>query len=150
MRPSQIAAFVLAQPLLFSAWTLPAQTLAEPVQTLAESEQPTLRTSANLVVVDVVATDHDRPVLGLDKSAFHILEDGKEQTISSFEAHEPAAAPPAFKVQALPPNTWTNLPVYPPSSAVNVLLLDGLNTQLSDQMHVRQTMIKYLGKIKPG
>ncbi len=143
MRPLQIAAFVLAQPLLFAAWALHAQTTPAP-------QQPTLRTSANLVLVDVVATDHDRPVPGLDRSAFHILEDGKEQTISSFEEHEPAAAPPAFRTPALPANTYTNLPAYPPSSAVNVLLLDALNTPLSDQMHVRQKMIDYLGSIKPG
>ena len=143
MRQLLIAAFALAQPLLFAAWALHAQTTPAP-------QPPTLRTGANLVLVDVSATDHDRPVPGLDRSAFHIFEDGKEQTISSFDEHEPAAAPPPFRTPALPANTYSNLPPYPQSSALNVLLLDALNTPLSDQMHVRQKMIDYLGSIKPG
>jgi len=114
--------------------------------------EATLRTSANLVLVDVVATDRDEPVLGLERKAFHVFEDGKEQPISSFDVHQPAVAvaPPAFLAGALPANTYTNLPATPPSSAVNVLLLDALNTPLNDQMLVRRKMIDYLGSIKPG
>lgn len=113
--------------------------------------QPTLRTGANLVLVDVVVTEHDKPVHNLERNRFHIFEDGKEQTISSFDEHQPPSAPPAFLAPAaLPPNTYTNVPVYPQSSAVNVLLLDGLNTSLGDQMQVRHKMIEYLGTLKPG
>ena len=39
---------------------------------------------------------------------------------------------------------------YPESSAVNVLLLDALNTPLADQMQVRQQMLDYLKTIPPG
>jgi VWFA-related protein len=117
----------------------------------ADSTTPALRTSSNLVLVDVVVTDHDKPVHGLDRSRFHILEDGTEQTISSFDEHQPAAAPPAFLAPAaLPPNTYTNLPAYPDSPAVNVLLLDALNTPTGDQMRVRSKMIDYLATLKPG
>jgi VWFA-related protein len=117
----------------------------------AESAPPSLRTSSNLVLVDVVVTDHDKPVHGLDRSRFHILEDGTEQTISSFDEHQPAAAPPAFLAPAaLPPNTYTNLPAYPDSPAVNVLLLDALNTPTGDQMRARSRMIDYLATLKPG
>jgi len=111
---------------------------------------PTLRTSSNLVVVDVVVSEHDQPVLGLDRSAFHVFEDGKEQPLSSFDEHQPAATPPVVTRSALPPNTYSNQPVWPNSSAVNVLLLDALNTPLSDQANMRQRMIHYLGTIKPG
>jgi VWFA-related protein len=109
-----------------------------------------LRTSSNLVVVDVVVSEHDQPVLGLDRSAFHVFEDGKEQPLSSFDEHQPAATPPVVTRSALPPNTYSNQPVWPNSSAVNVLLLDALNTPLSDQANMRQRMIHYLGTIKPG
>jgi VWFA-related protein len=113
--------------------------------------QPTLRTSANLVLVDVVVTDRDQPVLGLDRSAFHVFEDGKELKITSFDQYQPEpAAPSGFMTAALPADTYTNLPEYPPSSAVNVLLLDALNTQSTDQMFVRKKMIDYLESIKPG
>jgi VWFA-related protein len=90
-------------------------------------------------------------VHGLDRSRFHVFEDGSEQTIFSFDEHQPAGAPPAFLASAaLPPNTYTNLPAYPEASAVNVLLLDALNTPLGDQMRVRSKMIDYLGTVKPG
>jgi len=121
-----------------------------PTSSAQAAPEPTLRTGANLVLVDVVATEHDQPVLGLDQSAFHIFEDGKEQPISSFDEHRPIPAAPAFMAAALPANTYTNLPAYPQSSAVNVLLLDALNTPIGDQMRVRQKMISYLESVKPG
>jgi VWFA-related protein len=112
---------------------------------------PTLHAGANLVLVDVVATDHDKPVLALARSRFHVFEEGKEQSISSFDEHQPGTEPPAFlSTQALPANTYTNVPRYPESSAVNVLLLDGLNTSMGNQMQVRHKMIEYLGTVKPG
>jgi VWFA-related protein len=128
-----------------------AGSLAFPGAHSQDAAAPSLRTSSNLVLVDVVVTDHDKPVHGLDRSRFHILEDGNEQTISSFDEHQPASAPPAFLAPAaLPPNTYTNLPAYPDSSAVNVLLLDALNTPTGDQMRVRSKMIDYLATVKPG
>lgn len=115
------------------------------------SSAPAIRANSSLVLVDVVVTDHDKPVHGLDRSRFHIFEDGSEQSLFSFDEHQPAGAPPAFLASAaLPPNTYTNLPAYPESSAVNVLLLDALNTPLGDQMRVRRKMIDYLGSVKPG
>ena len=112
---------------------------------------PALRANSSLVLVDVVVTDHDKPVHGLDRRRFHVFEDGNEQSLFSFDEHQPAGAPPAFLASAaLPPNTYTNLPTYPEASAVNVLLLDALNTPLGDQMRVRSKMIDYLGRVKPG
>jgi VWFA-related protein len=110
-----------------------------------------LRTNANLVLVDVVVTDHGNPVHGLDRSRFHILEDGHEQPIASFDEHKPASANTTSTPQpALPPHTYTNLPAYPQATAVNVLLLDALNTPMANQMDVRHKMIEYLGKLQPG
>jgi VWFA-related protein len=126
----------------------------------AQSETPSaaapftvLHANANLVLVDVVVDDHGKPVEGLKQGAFRILEDGKEQPIFSFEEHGTAEAAPDAETQAvrdLPAGMYTNLPAYPEQGAVNVLLLDGLNTQVSDQMRVRREMIEYMAKIKPG
>ncbi len=114
-----------------------------------------LHLSGKLVLVDVVVTEHGKPVTGLDRNRFHIFEDGREQQISAFEEHRAPAAPPnasAFKaaLEALPPHTYTNIPLYPNESAVNVLLLDALNTPMADQAEARQQMIDYLGGIRPG
>ena len=107
--------------------------------------------NANLVLVDVVVTDQGNAVHGLDKEHFHVFEDGHEQTITSFDEHRAATVPAsAAKPVALPPNTYSNFPAYPQATAVNVLLLDGLNTPMADQMYVRRQMLQYMGKIAPG
>jgi VWFA-related protein len=109
-----------------------------------------LRSNAQLVLVDVAVTNHDRPVEGLSRDRFHVFEDGHEQPLASFEEFAPAAKVTVAEPPALPPNTYSNVPTYPDTGAVNVLLLDALNTPASDQEQVRRAMIGYLGSIKPG
>jgi VWFA-related protein len=136
-----------------SAWfLLPGSLLLTlPIAQSQNAAAPAIRANSSLVLVDVVVTDHDKPVHGVDQARFHVFEDGKEQSLFSFDEHRPAGTPPAFLASAaLPPNTYTNLPEYPESSAVNVLVLDALNTPLGDQMRVRSKMIDYLGTVKPG
>jgi VWFA-related protein len=116
----------------------------------AETSGFVLRTSADLVLVDVIVTDHDRAVHGLDRGRFHIFEDGHERAIATFDEHQPSATLVAAPTAPLPPHTYTNVPSYPEASAVNVLLLDGLNTLAADQMDVRRQMLEYMGTIKPG
>jgi VWFA-related protein len=129
----------------------PKQTAAQaPTAAIAGKGQTTLRVRANLVLLDVVVTKHDKPVPGLEQKNFHIDVDGKEQTIASFDEHRAQATQPRIEQPALPPNTYTNVPVYPEASAETVLLLDGLNTPLIDQMNLRRQMIDYLGQIAPG
>jgi VWFA-related protein len=111
-----------------------------------------LHANANLVLVDVVAADHGKPVEGLKQNDFRILENGKEQAIFSFEEHGPApeadagTQPPSD----LPAGMYTNLPAFPEQGAVNVLLVDALNTRMGDQLRVRQQMMGYLSQVKPG
>jgi len=109
-----------------------------------------LHAQSRLVVLDVEVTDHDKPVKGLDRSRFHVFEDGHEVPIASFEENEPPASVEIAKAPTLPPDTYSNVPVYPESSAVNVLLLDALNTPMGDQEQVRKQMIAYLSTMKPG
>jgi VWFA-related protein len=109
-----------------------------------------LQAKSNLVLVDVVITDHDKPVKGLDRGRFHLFEDGHEQQIASFEENEPPAIVAIAKAPELPPDTYSNVPIYPQTSAVNVLLMDALNTPTGDQEQVRRMMVDYLGTIKPG
>lgn len=124
---------------------------ATPTTPNSTAEIPVLRTNTNLVLVDVVATEHGNAVHGLEQQQFHIFEDGREQAITSFDEHRPTAGPAvAAKPLALPPHVYSNVPEYAETSALNVLLLDGLNTPASDQLQVRHQMIQYLGKIAPG
>ncbi len=100
--------------------------------------------------MDVVVTNNRAAVSGLSKEKFHLLENGKPQTITVFEEHKPEDALSTSKAPPPEPNVYNNFPVFTITSAANVLLLDALNTPLSDQQYVRQQMIQYLKNIPPG
>ncbi|HEY1646552.1 MAG TPA: VWA domain-containing protein [Terracidiphilus sp.] len=106
---------------------------------------PTIRTTTNLVVVDVVATDaQQKPIQHLTASDFTILEDGHPQTIQAFEEHasgSPELLPPVPK---LAPGNFTNYSAVPVNGALNILLLDKLNTPMDAQGVVRDQVLKYL------
>jgi VWFA-related protein len=116
----------------------------------SSSERTTFRANVRRVLVDVVVTNaKDEPVTGLPKEQFQIFEDGHLQTLTSFDEH--AGLPDMSALQAkLPPNTFSNLPMAKAGDAANILLLDALNTQMSDQSNVHAQMIKYIKGIRPG
>jgi len=135
--------------MLVPAWLVLAQAGAPAGQ--QPDEQPTIfRANANMVLVDVVVTDKGNAVQGLKASDFRISEEGREQTIATFEEHRATDVVESAKVDVLPPHTYSNAPRYAINSATNILLLDALNTPLSDQVYVRQRMLKYLHTIPPG
>ncbi len=110
---------------------------------------PVIKVRSDLVLVDVVVTKNGAPVKGLTSDKFRVLENGKEQELKVFEVHSQEAAT-ASKAPELAPNNYTDFAPYPPSSAVNVLLLDTLNTPSVDQSYVRQQVLAYMKKIPPG
>lgn len=127
------------------------QPAAAPAQQAQEPSQvPIYRTNANLVLVDVVVRDKGQPVHGLKATDFQVLEDGKPQKVSVFEEHKATDAMQAGKTPQLPPHVYSDYPQYALTSAANVLLLDALNTPLSDQVYVRRQMLKYLTTIPAG
>ena len=115
----------------------------------SSSDSPTvIRATTRLVQVDVVVTDSSgHPVQGpLTEKDFAILEDGKPQKISffsfqQFEGQEKQKQPPP----QLPPHVTTNRPEYRRAAGPPiVLLMDGVNTPVENQMVVRQQMLKFL------
>lgn len=116
-----------------------------------QSASPRLRVSSRAVVVDVVATDSSgKPVAGLPKDAFTITEQGKPQTISFFEEHGAVPIAQADETPKLPPNTFSNFSPFPEPTAVNVILLDALNTRMESQSEVRRQVLGFLESAKPG
>lgn len=118
-------------------------------QNTTSDSLPTFKSSVRVVPVDVVVTNSKgEPVTGLHQEDFQILEQGKPQRISSF--HEYTGAPPvAAAPSSLPRNVFTNRAEEPPGEAVTVLLLDSLNTPLSNQLLVHQQVLKYFHSMKP-
>jgi VWFA-related protein len=114
-----------------------------------------LKATTRLVVIDVVATDKQgRAVTDLQRNDFRVLEDGREQEIKVFSLQQPsftagAKATPAGNV-TLPEGMFTNVPQSKINNALNVVLLDALNTTAPNQAYVRQQMINYLRKMPEG
>ena len=115
---------------------------------------PTLKTGAQLVIVDVVVTDSSRkPVHGLKASDFTLREGDTPQVIKNFEEHTaltPADATRFTEMPKLEPGIFTNYTPEPANGAVNLLLLDTLNTPLASQAYVRQQLLAYLKARPPG
>jgi VWFA-related protein len=101
-----------------------------------------LKVNSNLVVVRVVVRDADgKPVEGLRKEDFKILDQGKEQSILHFEAETSAAL--------ASPSTSTRAPLQgaqPTTMPARFLALyfDDLNTSDTDMIYVREAANHYL------
>src|SRR5271156_4754527 len=136
--------------LLFLATLLPQSSAQAPQPAQnpqpAQSEVTTLRAGTQLVVVDVVVTDKaQKPIRNLKASDFALLEGGKSQQIKSFEEHAAATVKPGLPpLTAFPPGIFSNYTPVPAGGAVNVLLLDTLNTPVIDQIYLHDQFHKYL------
>jgi len=124
-----------------------------PVNTSADNQPPaaTFKISGNAVLLDVVVTDRNgNPVTGLKPELFSVLEKGKPQTVSYFEEHKAIEDAKPVELPTLPMNVFTNFTPIAPPAAVNVLLLDSLNTPIEDQAYVHKQVLKFLKGVKPG
>jgi VWFA-related protein len=120
---------------------------------LSETAIPSFKTSSRVVVLDVVVTnDKGEPVKGLSQTDFKLAEDGKTQTVSHFT--DVAASPrqqsnaPSPSTPKNAPNVFTNAKHATVEGAVNLILLDLLNTPVSDQVYARNQLMQFL-KNKP-
>ena len=126
---------------------------ATPQSPVVQNPPPVYRTNVRDVVVDVVVTQKNgEPVPGIPAKDFIVLEDGKPQTIDYFEEH-PSEHNPQRGLKPFP-NTpsgvYSNAQPAPESDAVNVLLLDSLNTETKDQAYVRLQLLHFLHTMQPG
>ncbi|HEX3153059.1 MAG TPA: VWA domain-containing protein [Candidatus Angelobacter sp.] len=120
-----------------------SQTSTNP-QDVLHSDQ-TLRTNTRLVVVDVVATNNSGQVISdMKPDDLKLLEDGKEQKISSFTFHPPGKTD-AISSISLPANVVTNAPAFHASS-LNVMLFDTLNGDFGEQAYLKEQLLKYFSQ----
>jgi VWFA-related protein len=120
---------------------------------LAQEAQPSgqvFRSSARLVVVDVVVTDADgRPARNAQQADFTLLEDGTPQTIVSFESpesHPSALEKPSQETNARLISQGANATT---AAALNIIVLDELNSEIADQAYARTAIRKFLQKHGP-
>ena len=113
-----------------------------------DEDSAVLKVKTRLVVVDVIAHDSKgAPVTDLKKEDFTVLEDGKEQMVRVFNFQAAGASSVPVQPPANQPNTVDNLPRFQSGRALNVILLDSLNTNRVNQAFMRDAMIKYLEKL---
>ncbi len=108
-----------------------------------------LKIKTRLVVVDVVARDSKgAPITDLKQDDVMLLEDGKEQKLRIFNFQHPEPAP-AQQAVAAPASSKVidNFPHFVPGRALNVLLMDALNTTRTNQVFMRESMVKFLEKL---
>lgn len=120
----------------------------------ADDQEPTvvIRSTTRRVVVDVVVTGPDgKPVPGLTQQDFTVEEDRKPQSVRAFEVHTPkedrSLLPPA--PAQLPSHTFVNLEPTPASGPPVLVLLDSLNTPITDQFYAHDQIVRFLER-KPA
>jgi VWFA-related protein len=116
-----LAISLVSQPFL-SAQTTTSGAEKSP---LTPASPPVLNVTSHAVVLDVVvADDHNRPVRGLEKQDFSAFEDGRQQNIAFFEAHDASSGKQDI------PRT--------------IVLIDRLNTGAVDSAYVLYSFKKFL------
>jgi len=155
-RPGQILMRTVSSVLaLFSLLVVSATAQSSSQQETNEKPSPppvaTIHTTSPLVLVDVVVTDKQgAPLHGLMAKGFHLFEGRNEQQISTFEEHRGRAASPAAITTALQPDSYANQRLSERGSPLCVILLDSLNTAMSDQSFARFQLLKLAQSLPAG
>lgn len=99
----------------------------------------TIKAETNLVVLDLVVHDkHGRSITGLKREDFTVLEDGKPQTVLSFEATGSAGSIPEKPgLDAAGIQDWGSAPL-------TILVIDELTTSFESMAYARFELEQYL------
>ncbi len=114
-------------------------------------QPPTFRTQVDLVAVDVRATDARGRLVGdLTKDDFELLEDGKPQTISTFERIDiPISTSAAASRIIAPVEVRTNAAGV--TGRLYLLVLDDVNTNFEVSGYVQKAAREFIEQhIEPG
>lgn len=114
------------------------------------SQQPvyTLHANKRVVLTDVTVTGRKgNPIHGLNASVFQILDNGRPQDLASFEEH---SGPPVESVPpaATKPGVYSNDFLQHPPPVFNVLLIDLVSINLSDQMYLNYELTQFLNHLQ--
>jgi VWFA-related protein len=119
----------------------------EPQSAPSADQVETFHSSTRLVVLDVVVTDKaGNPVKNLGKDDFTIVEDNVSQTVATFEGPEADSSSPSQRAaKDKDKNKDTTTASRPASErAMNIIVLDELNSEFLDQAHARVAIDKFL------
>lgn len=126
---------------LFSSFVFLCLTAAAQQSALVsrDSSKPTIKVTTRLLVLNVVVNDKSgKPVVGLTKDDFQVLESNQRQTIAFFEPQIDPASPLATNSG---PAGSTHLASALPRT---ILVLDQLNTRSEDIMYAKEEIRSFL------
>jgi VWFA-related protein len=120
--------------------------LALAVVSIGAQNQPTFRTGANYVRVDMYATRDGKPIEDLKVDEIDILEDGALQKIDAFEHVRVRTAPQESVIE---PNTieQSRQMAANPRARVFVIFLDTYHTQIEGSATMRQPLINFINRV---
>jgi len=137
---------------LAAQWLFAQSPPASPEAQEKKTPKTPLRVVSRLVQVDVLVTDSKgAPITDLSQKDFKILDAGKEQPISLMDIAD--ARTPRTAVRSSSPFSFSNriaVGTGARAPTVYVVLFDGLNTQVTDQIYARQNIAKFLNSVRPG
>ncbi|MGA8022974.1 MAG: VWA domain-containing protein [Candidatus Acidiferrales bacterium] len=112
-------------------------------RTADEERKLAFKSQTILVQVPTVVADKaGNHVHNLNKDAFKILENGKQQRIAIFDEVNAGSSHPAQAANQ--PGTFSNFTLERQPFAITVIALDTINTPFLDQTFGRRQLIKYL------
>ena len=110
-------------------------------------QQPTFRGGANVVRVDMFATQDGSVVDDLKNTEVEILEDGVKQTIDSFE-HVRVRPPVAQELRAEPNSVAESRQMAAdPRARIFVIFLDTYHTQALNSPRMRQPLLQFIDRV---
>ena len=113
----------------------------------------TLVVQSRVVLTDVTVTDkHGNPVSGLSEDDFRIFDNGRPQTLASFEEHheQAATAQETAAERSAGPGEFSNGYLRVPPPQVNVLLFDTTTIRIVDQMYLFEQMRRFVRDLPAG
>ncbi len=122
----------------------------QPVLISQQKQAPAVRVATRLVQVSVVVQDKKgQAITDLTRDEFEVTEQGKPQTISVFSVESNQQA--VGLAEALPANTFSNLPSRAGATQnLAVILLDTLNTPITDQVKAKKEVLQFLDQMRLG
>ena len=114
--------------------------------------EPTLRTHARLVVLDVTVLDNKgTPITGLSKNDFQLLDDGHPQKDIDLKEHAGAQGVQSSAVQLPVPGSSFPLSNKPPDGSIwNVVAVDLINTPKEDRARLQEQLQAFAKQLPAG
>jgi VWFA-related protein len=112
--------------------------------------QYTLQVNSRVVLTDVTVTDkHGDPVNGLTANDFQLIDNGRPQSLASFEEHRHQQTPQLMEASARQ-GSFSNDYIRHPPAQVDALLFDTTTIGIEDQMYLFQQMKQFVNNLPAG